>query len=197
LADNILGWQKNAKNILTTEEVVSAMRRLGDETQWPLTSHWEGKFITLEDRTPPEIKLSAKTVKILEEMLVAGDSLEVSVPEKEDILKLLSAVEPRRSRKFPGKENSWLAYFLGSLNHLYCIFSRPEVAGVRNRQEARKQNESKTETASGGSSRSGRDQVNNILRLNLLKFVLNVKVHLNLILESRRKLKLNQSKEEK
>jgi len=79
------------------------MRRLGDETNWPLSSHWEGKFITLEDRTPPEIKLSVKTIKILEEMMVAGDSLEVSVPEKDDILRLLSSVEPRRSKKFPGE----------------------------------------------------------------------------------------------
>ena len=54
------------------------------------------------DHPPPEISLSAKTMKTLETLMLEGDLLEVTMDETNHIWRILQATEPRRSKKFPG-----------------------------------------------------------------------------------------------
>jgi len=49
----------------------------------------------------PEIKLSQKSVNNLERLMMEGDLLEVSMDETQHMWRLLQAVEPRRSRRYP------------------------------------------------------------------------------------------------
>lgn len=52
-------------------------------------------------REMPEINLSAKSVKLLEALLLEGDILEVTVDETQHIWRILQATEPRRSKQYP------------------------------------------------------------------------------------------------
>ena len=51
--------------------------------------------------SPPQVKLSHTSLNTLEELMLEGDLLEVSMDEKQQIWRLLQAVEPRRSKKYP------------------------------------------------------------------------------------------------
>ena len=50
---------------------------------------------------PPEVKLSSKTITTLENLMIEGDLLEVSMDETQHIWRLLQATEPRRSKRYP------------------------------------------------------------------------------------------------
>ena len=67
------------------------------------------------DHPPPEISLSAKTMKTLETLMLEGDLLEVTMDETNHIWRILQATEPRRSKKFPGK-----FFAVASLLEVFC-----------------------------------------------------------------------------
>ena len=48
-----------------------------------------------------EVKLSSKTITTLENLMIEGDLLEVSMDETQHIWRLLQATEPRRSKRYP------------------------------------------------------------------------------------------------
>ena len=50
---------------------------------------------------PPEIKLSSKSLTTLENLMIEGDLLEVSMDETQHIWRVLQATEPRRSKRYP------------------------------------------------------------------------------------------------
>merc|ERR1712223_2249035 len=59
------------------------------------------KLSSVLSKKVPEIKLSNKIQTQLEEIMLEGDLLEVSMDENQQIWKLLQAAEPRRSKKYP------------------------------------------------------------------------------------------------
>merc|ERR1712059_7314 len=50
---------------------------------------------------PPEVKLSNKSATTLENLIIEGDLLEVSMDETQHIWRVLQATEPRRSKRYP------------------------------------------------------------------------------------------------
>ena len=50
---------------------------------------------------PPEVKLSNKSLNMLEGLMLEGDLLEVSMDETQHMWRVLQATEPRRSKRYP------------------------------------------------------------------------------------------------
>jgi len=127
LIDRALAWQQRAEKILRTSEVSEELKKLntavienniskkktkGDESSSMETetddteSESESgskptKLSSVQSKKIPEIKLSNKIQTQLEEIMLEGDLLEVTMDENHQIWKLLQATEPRRSRKYP------------------------------------------------------------------------------------------------
>jgi len=68
---------------------------------------------------PPEISLSPKATKQLETLMLEGDLLEVTMDETQHIWRILQATEPRRSKKYPGKNCYY--FFILKTNTLFFV----------------------------------------------------------------------------
>jgi len=126
LTDRALAWQQRAEKVLRTAEVSEELKKLndteangrkekktkGDESSMDETTDADTdtesesgskptKLSSVQSKKIPEIKLSNKMQTQLEEIMLEGDLLEVTMDENHQIWKLLQATEPRRSRKYP------------------------------------------------------------------------------------------------
>ena len=109
LAERAMAWKSRAEAALATEEVKTAFAKLqehkstdGGKTAAAAESGGEDS----PRRSPkayeiPEVSLGSATVAALEELMLMGDLLEVSLDESQHIWRLLQATEPRRSKEYP------------------------------------------------------------------------------------------------
>ena len=111
LADRALAWQTRAEKALKTDEVVMELKKFKEdqkakneaaeaETESESESEAENPKLSAMKKMP-EVKLSHKTQNLLEDLLLEGDLMEVTMDENQQIWKLLQAAEPRRSKKYP------------------------------------------------------------------------------------------------
>ncbi|TRY70876.1 hypothetical protein TCAL_02904 [Tigriopus californicus] len=106
LTERAMAWQSAARTVLETPEVVEALDKLKPNTspvpKSPQSSE-NGNTSPGGRRSPdlPEIRLSQACIDSLEDLMMQGDLLEVSLDELQHIWRLLQATEPRRSKKYP------------------------------------------------------------------------------------------------
>ena len=114
LADRALTWQQRAEKALKSDEVIIELKKFKDFEQQNQNAKKSNEESETESESEagekpklsamkqmPEVKLSGKTQTLLEDLLLEGDLMEVSMDENQQIWKLLQASEPRRSRKYP------------------------------------------------------------------------------------------------
>lgn len=109
LAERAMAWRSKAEAALATEEVKTAFAKLQERksttTDKAAGSGDEDSNGSPSRRSPvyevPEVTLVSATVAALEELMLKGDLLEVSLDESQHIFRLLQATEPRRSKEYP------------------------------------------------------------------------------------------------
>ena len=119
LTERAMSWREKAQEALDAKDVVDSLSKLSDfqaklaskkkpkaKRPGESESESEGAADTSvdedeADEKPPEIKLTTKSINTLESLMVEGDVLEVSMDETQHIWRLLQAIEPRRSKRYP------------------------------------------------------------------------------------------------
>jgi len=118
LADRALAWQQRAEKALKSDEVVIELKKFKELELQNNGNHSKNKELEESENSEsesdldgqpklsavkkiPEVKLSGKTQTLLEDLLLEGELMEVSMDENQQIWKLLQAAEPRRSKKYP------------------------------------------------------------------------------------------------
>lgn len=106
LTDRALNWQQKAEKILKTDEVATELKKLTTDNDSPKSGGKKTLDDSVEDDTDetddesrptklsagkrlPEVKLSAKTLSLLEDLMLEGDMMEVTMDENLQIWKLL------------------------------------------------------------------------------------------------------------
>ena len=104
LAERAMAWRSKAEQALATEEVRTAFTKLQEGAAADTAGKGDDDSSSPR-RSPvhevPEVTLGSGTVAALEELMLKGDLLEVSLDESQHIWRLLQATEPRRSKEFP------------------------------------------------------------------------------------------------
>ena len=85
-----MSWQDRAKKLLGTKELKEAMEKLQ-------TANGDGG----KKEELPEIKLASSLLRDVEDLMMEGDLLEVSLDEGQHLWRILQATEPRRSKAYP------------------------------------------------------------------------------------------------
>ena len=105
LAERAMAWKSKAEAALATEEVKTAFAKLQERKSTDNKTEGEDSGSSPSRRSPvyevPEVSLGSATVAALEELMLKGDLLEVSLDESQHIWRLLQATEPRRSKEYP------------------------------------------------------------------------------------------------
>merc|ERR1712079_711254 len=112
LTERAMAWQDRARTVLATPELSAALAKLSisrgertdedaeDETS---DSEGEGSNSSPRKRGDPSLVLSlaARTIVQLEDLMMEGDLLEVSLDEVAHIWRILQATPGRRDKKYP------------------------------------------------------------------------------------------------
>ena len=101
LAERAMAWKSKAEAALATEEVKTAFAKLQEHKSTDNKSDGEDSPRRSPVYEIPEVSLGSATVFALEELMLKGDLLEVSLDESQHIWRLLQATEPRRSKEYP------------------------------------------------------------------------------------------------
>ena len=92
LAERAMAWQDKAMTLLAEPELAAALRVE------------EGEGTAEEKRDAVEQSLAAETVQQLEDLMVEGNLLEVSLEEKHSIWQLLHANQSKKNKRNPKME---------------------------------------------------------------------------------------------
>ena len=112
LTERAMAWQDRARTLLAVPELASALLQVasrGEEREGETSeSEAEQEVVQLPNKRKggagPEtvvLSLAAKTIVQLEDLMVEGDLLEVSLDEVHSIWRLLQATPGRRDKKYP------------------------------------------------------------------------------------------------
>jgi len=120
LTERAMAWQDRSRTILATPEIKNALKKLsiqskeeGDEGENTGDDQSADATTDSESDVPPSsryksdgnseivIELSGKTVQLLENLLVEGDLLEVSLDEVCHMWRVLQATPERRNKLYP------------------------------------------------------------------------------------------------
>merc|ERR1719166_176609 len=103
LTERAMAWQDRARTLLATQELGSVLDKQGREEEDTSDSETEGSPRKKPQVTEPEkvINLPAETIKQLEDVMMEGDMLEVSLDEVNQIWRILKATPERRQKKYP------------------------------------------------------------------------------------------------
>ena len=113
LTERAMAWQDRARTLLTAPELAAGLAQVaggreGEAGEGGETSESEEEGAGGRRRgggdTGVVLSLPAKTIVQLEEVMVEGDLLEVSLDEVTSIWRLLQATPGRRERKYPQLE---------------------------------------------------------------------------------------------
>ena len=128
LADRALAWQQRAEKALKSDEVVIELKKFKELELQNNGNHSKNKELEESENSEsesdldgqpklsavkkiPEVKLSGKTQTLLEDLLLEGELMEVSMDENQQIWKLLQVKYSKKNPKF--SKNSIFIYFLG------------------------------------------------------------------------------------
>ena len=94
LTERAMAWQDRARTLLATQELSSVLDKQGREEEDTSDSETEGSPRKKPQVTEPEkvINLPAETIKQLEDVMMEGDMLEVSLDEVNQIWRILKVV---------------------------------------------------------------------------------------------------------
>lgn len=79
-----MSWQDRAKKLLETKDFKEALAKLSSK-----------------EKDMPEVKLTPKVQVDVENLMMEGNLLEVSLDEAQHLWRILQATEPRRSKEYP------------------------------------------------------------------------------------------------
>merc|ERR1712130_1040043 len=112
LTERSMAWQDKARTVLARQELSAALSKLsisrgeraeGEETEETSDSETEASPRKRSVTSDPSIviNLSSKMISELENVMMEGDMLEVSLDEVSHIWRLLQATPVRREKKYP------------------------------------------------------------------------------------------------
>ena len=117
LADRALAWQQRAEKALKSDEVVIELKKFKELELQNNGNHSKNKELEESENSEsesdldgqpklsavkkiPEVKLSGKTQTLLEDLLLEGELMEVSMDENQQIWKLLQVKYSKKNPKF-------------------------------------------------------------------------------------------------
>lgn len=107
LTERAMAWQDKARTVLNTPEMTTALTRLSisrDNTGETETSESESDSPRKKVGAGQDViltNLAARTIVSLEDLMMEGDLLEVSLDEVTHIWRVLQATPGRREKKYP------------------------------------------------------------------------------------------------
>jgi len=104
LTERAMAWQDKARTVLSTPHLSGAMHQLsiGKDDEDSGTTDSEGEGVAMAKKMDgPIVDLDGDLVKVLEDLLLEGDLLEVSLDEVQYIWKVLQATPERRNKQYP------------------------------------------------------------------------------------------------